>query len=193
MRQSRREIVTWVGSNIVPHEASLRARLRKMAISEDEISDVVQDAYLKISKLSTVAHIRNPRSYLYATARTVLLDRFRRAAIVRIDAVAEIEAFGFADDSPSPERRANARLELERIRRLINDLPENCRAIFELRRLQGVPQKEIAARLGIPEHTVEAQATRGLKLILKALAEDGIHKDDVIWSKRESYGNQKPA
>lgn len=193
MRQSRREIVTWVGSNIVPHEASLRARLRKMAISEDEISDVVQDAYLKISKLSTVAHIRNPRSYLYATARTVLLDRFRRAAIVRIDAVAEIEAFGFADDSPSPERRTNARLELERIRRLIKDLPENCRVIFELRRLQGVPQKEIAARLGIPEHTVEAQATRGLKLILKALAEDGIDKDDVIWSKRESYGNQTPA
>ena len=111
MRQSRREIVTWVGSNIVPHEASLRARLRKMAISEDEISDVVQDAYLKISKLSTVAHIRNPRSYLYSTARSVLLDRFRRASIVRIDAVAEIEAFGFADDAPSPERRANARLD----------------------------------------------------------------------------------
>ena len=56
-----------------------------------------------------------------------------------------------------------------------------------------MPQKEIADRLGVPEHTVEAQATRGLKLILKALAEDGIHKDDVIWSKRESYGNQKPA
>jgi len=33
-----------------------------------------------------------------------------------------------------------------------------------------VPQREIAGRLGLSEHVVEQQATRGLKLILKALA-----------------------
>ena len=173
MRQGRREIVTWVGSNIVPHEADLRARLRQMAVPEEEISDIVQDAYLKISNLDSIAHIRNGRAYFFATARSVLLDRIRRERIVRIDSMTEMEALTLADDDPGPERRVGARMELERVRRLIADLPDRCREIFELRRIQGVPQREIAERLGIPEHTVEAQAVRGLKLLLKAMANEG--------------------
>jgi RNA polymerase sigma factor (sigma-70 family) len=183
LRQSRRDIVTWVGSNIVPHEAGLRARLRRMAVPEEEISDIVQDAYLKISNLDSVAHIQNGRAYFFTTARTVLLDRIRRERIVRIDSMTEMEALTLADEDPGPERRVAARLELDRVRRLIEALPDRCREIFELRRIQGVPQREIAERLGVPEHTVEAQAIRGLKLILKAIegAEDG---DDPSTNRR---------
>jgi RNA polymerase sigma-70 factor (ECF subfamily) len=140
-----------------------------MAVPEEEISDIVQDAYLKISNLDSVAHIQNSRAYFFTTARTVLLDRIRRERIVRIDSMTEMEALTLADDDPGPERRVAARLELERVRLLIAALPDRCREIFELRRIQGVSQREIAERLGVPEHTVEAQAIRGLKLILKAI------------------------
>ena len=191
MRQSRREIVTWVGSNIVPHEADLRARLRRMAVPEEEISDIVQDAYLKISKLDSVAHIHNSRGYFFATARTMLLDRIRRNRIVRIDSMTEMEALTLADEDPGPERRVSARLELERVRRLIEALPDRCREIFELRRVQGVPQREIAARLGIPEHTIEQQATRGLKLILKALAGEEGGDSQIPRPKREKDDKQQ--
>lgn len=189
MRQNRREIVTWVGSNIVPHEADLRARLRRMAVPEEEISDIVQDAYLKISKLVSIAHIMNGRGYFFATARSMLLDRIRRERIVRIDSMTEMEVLTLADEDPGPERRVSARLELERVRKLIDGLPERCREIFELRRIQGLPQRDIAAQLGIPEHTVEAQASRGLKLILKALAGDG--EPDRPALKRENNGNRQ--
>lgn len=185
MRQSRREVVTWVGSNIIPHEADLRARLRRMAVPEDAISDIVQDAYLKITKLDTVAHIQNGRGYFFATARTMLLDRIRRERIVRIDSMTEMEALTLADEDPGPERRVSARLELERVRRLIEALPDRCREIFQLRRIEGVPQREIAERLGLPEHTIEAQAARGFKLILKALAGDGDNDEKPRDKKRE--------
>lgn len=190
MKQSRREIVTWVGSNIVPHEGDLRARLRRMAVPEDEISDIVQDAYVKIAKLDSVAHIRSGRSYFFTTARTMLLDRIRRERIVRIDSMTEMEALRLADDDPGPERRVSARIELERVRRLIDTLPDRCREIFELRRVQGVPQREIAERLGVAEHIVEAQAVRGLKLILKALArEEG--PDEMVPANGERHGNRQ--
>lgn len=190
MKQSRREIVTWVGSNIVPHEGDLRARLRRMAVPEDEISDIVQDAYVKIAKLDSVAHIRSGRSYFFTTARTMLLDRIRRERIVRIDSMTEMEALRLADDDPGPERRVSARIELERVRRLIDALPDRCREIFELRRVQGVPQREIAERLGVAEHIVEAQAVRGLKLILKALArEEG--PDEMVPANGERHGNRQ--
>ena len=190
MRQSRREIVTWVGSNIVPYEGDLRARLRRMAVAEDEISDIVQDAYVKIAKLDSVAHIRSGRSYFFTTARTMLLDRIRRERIVRIDSMTEMKALRLADDDPGPERRVSARMELDRVRRLIEALPDRCREIFELRRVQGVPQREIAERLGIAEHIVEAQAVRGLKLILKALAHDEGH-DEMVPANGERHGDRQ--
>lgn len=163
-----------MGSHVIPHEADLRAWLRRMAVPDDEIGDIVQDAYVKIARLDEVSHIRNGRAYFFSTARSVLLDRIRRDRIVRIDSLTEADALVLADDDPGPERRVGARQELERVRRLIADLPERCRVIFEMRRIKGVPQREIAERLGVPEHTVEAQAIRGLKLILKAVAEDGV-------------------
>lgn len=171
MAESRAQIVAWVGSNIVPHERDLRARLRRMTVSENEIDDIVQDAYLNIARLDSVAHIVNGRAYFFTTARMVLLQRIRRERIVRIDSLTEVDALSLEDEDPGPERRASARRDLDRVRRLIAALPDRCREIFELRRIQGVPQREIAARLGLPEHTIEQQAVRGLKLILKALAE----------------------
>lgn len=174
MTRNRREIVAWVGSHVVPHEADLRARLRRMAVPEDEVGDIVQDAYVKIARLDDVSHIRSGRAYFFSTARSVLLDRIRHNRIVRIDSLTEADALALADDDPGPERRASARQELERVRRLIAELPDRCRVIFEMRRIEGVPQREIAERLGIPEHTVEAQAIRGLKLILKAIAGESV-------------------
>jgi RNA polymerase sigma-70 factor (ECF subfamily) len=168
--QTRSDIIAWVGSNIIPFEGELRAWLRRMRISEDEIEDVVQDAYLSIAKLSSVAHIRNGKSYFFQTAKMAIFQKLRRDRIVPIDRLIEIGALDIADVAPDPEVRTSARIELERVRRLIAALPDRCREIFELRRIEGVPQREIAARLGLPEHTIEQQATRGLKLILKAIA-----------------------
>jgi len=173
LKQSRREIVAWVGSNVIPHEADLRTRLRRMAVPEGEISDIVQDAYLRIAQLDSVAHIRSGRAYFFTAARAAFIQRVRRERIVRIDSLTETGALDFADDSPGPERQAGARLELARVKSLIEALPDRCREIFVLRRIQGVPQREIAERLGLSEHVVEQQAMRGLKLILKALAGEG--------------------
>jgi RNA polymerase sigma-70 factor (ECF subfamily) len=45
----------------------------------------------------------------------------------------------------------------------IQSLPARCRQIITLRRIYGLSQKEVAAQLGIAEHTVEAQGTIGLR------------------------------
>jgi RNA polymerase sigma factor (sigma-70 family) len=130
---------------VVPHEADLRARLRRMAVPVQKISDIVQDAYLRISKLDSVAHIQSGRAYFFTTARMALLEHIRRDKIVRIDSMTEMEALSLADEAPGPERQVSARQELARVRALITALPDRCREIFELRRIQGVPQREIAA------------------------------------------------
>lgn len=172
MSQSRDEILAWVASHVLPHEAALRARLRRMVGAEDQVDDIVQDTYLALARLHDVRHIQNGRAYLFTTAHNVVLQRIRRDRLVRIESLTELHLLTLEDHSPGPDRGFGARRELDRVRRLIEGLPDRCREIFELRRVQGVPQREIARRLNLPEHTIEQQAIRGLKLIMRAIAEE---------------------
>ena len=54
--------------------------------------------------------------------------------------------------------------------RLIADLPATCQRVIELRRIQGLSQRETARILGVTENVVENHSKRGLRMILNALA-----------------------
>lgn len=171
MDDSRRKVIAWVGRDILPHEADVRAWLRRSMVPVGEIEDIVQDAYCRLAGLTEVGHIANPRAYFFAVARSIVVDRMRRARVVRMETVAEIDALNLAWDDPSPERITAARRDLERVRGLIAGLPGRCRHIFELRKIEGLSQREIARRLGVTETIVENDVARGLRLILQAIAE----------------------
>lgn len=162
--------MAWVGSEVLPHEADVRAWLRR-SLNPDDLEDVIQEAYCQISGLKDVRHIRSGRAYLFRTARNVVLMRLRRARVVSLETVTEIDALSIVGEEMSPERIVAGRRELARVRRLIEGLPQPCREIFELRKIEGFSQREVAEKMAVPEHIVENGVRRGLKLILKALAE----------------------
>lgn len=58
-----------------------------------------------------------------------------------------------------------------RLRAAINDLPEQCRIVFQLSRFEELKYKEIAAQLGISVKTVENQIAKALKRLRVQLAE----------------------
>ena len=166
----RERILAWVASEVLPHEADVRRWLRRMLDPQD-LEDVVQETYCRLSGLESVAHIHNGRAYLFTTARNVVLERMRRARIVSIETVTEIDALDIVLDEPSPERIAAGRRELARVRRLIEGLPERCSRVNEQRKIDGLSQREVARAMGLPEHIVENDVVKGLKLILKAISE----------------------
>lgn len=161
-----------MGSQVLPHEADVRAWLRRRLPTSAAVDDVVQEAYCRIAALGSVSHIASGRAYLFRVAANIVVEQMRRARIVQIDTVAEIEALHILDDEPSPERIVAGRRELARVKGLIDGLPARCRKVFELRRIHGLPQREVAERLGVTENVVEQQSIRGLRLILKRLAEE---------------------
>lgn len=172
MDAASQEITEWVGAQILPHEAYVRAWLMRARLGLEDIDDVIQESYCRLAGLASTAHIHDPRSYFFQVARNVALEQVRRASVVRIDCVEEIEKLGFASDLPSPERVLAGREELRRIRDLINTLPARCRRIFELRKIQGMPQREVSRILGVSEHIVENDSAKGLRLILSAISGD---------------------
>jgi len=53
----------------------------------------------------------------------------------------------------------------------LESLPENCKKIFRLSRIDGLKNKEIASTLSISVRTVETQIYRALKIIRANLKE----------------------
>lgn len=166
----RHRVTAWVGSEIIPHEADVRAWLCR-TLNPDDLEDIIQETYAQIAGLETVSHIRNPRAYFFTAARTFALMRLRRARVVNIEMVTEIDALSILEEEPSPERIVAGRRELARVRRLIEGLPERWRRVVELRKIEGLSQREAAEAIGVPEHTIDNDLRKGLKAILKAIAE----------------------
>lgn len=172
MAEPRAKFIAWVGAQILPHEGDVRRWLSRAGWSRDEIDDIVQDAYCRIAALASVDHIQNGRAYLFQTTRSVVTDRLRQARVVSLARTTELALMDVLDHAPSAERVVAGRLELRRVQAVIQALPERCRTIFMMRRVDGLSQREIAQRLGVTENVVEAQAARGLRLILSALTGD---------------------
>ena len=161
--------IRWLAREILPHEADVRGWLRRSLVISGEVDDVVQEAYCRLADVKGFERIISPRAYFFQTARSIVLEQMRRARIVRIDAVTEIDALCIEWDEPSPERIAGARRELARVMEIVATLPERARRIFEMRKILGLSQKDIAQRLGISENVVENEAARGLKAVLAGL------------------------
>ncbi|OYW83455.1 MAG: RNA polymerase subunit sigma-24 [Asticcacaulis sp. 32-58-5] len=172
MVSAPKHIVSWVGTQILPHEADVRRWLLRARLGRDDVEDILQESYCRMAELASVDHISSPRAYFFTVARNIALMRLRRARIVSMESVDEIDRLEISSDLPSPEQVTMARSDLARLKRVIAALPARCRQIFEMRRIEGLPQKEIARIMGLSEHIIENDAAKALRLIMKAVASE---------------------
>jgi RNA polymerase sigma factor (sigma-70 family) len=174
--ERHRRIAEWVTRAVLPHEPAVRTWLARSLVNPADIDDLIQEAYCKLARVEAFEAIERPDGYFFRVVRNLLLNQLRHARLVRIEALnsvgSGVEQLAYADDAPSPEQAAGAQRELARVKARIDALPERCRAIFRLRKLEGLSQREIAARLGVSENVVEHETARGLKLVMAALADD---------------------
>ena len=164
----------WLARHILPHEADLRAWLMRRRNLPLEVDDLVQEAYAVIATLASVDHIVNPRAYLYQVANSLILREFRRARVVSILAVENLDDLA-ASDMPSPEQQTSDRQELQRLADALDRLPRQSGEAFRLRKVEGLSQRAIAARMGISESTVEKHVAKSLRLLMIALGRGGKH------------------
>ncbi len=170
----------WFSREILPHEPALRAWLRSRYPTLADDDDIVQEAYFRLLKTQPAA-VENPKSYLFSTARNLVLDLFRRQRSGPLTPAAEDLDQHVRDDTDTPETVC-AQQEYALLREAIAALPPRCRAIMERQKLQGYSNREIAEELGLSINTVNAQLVLGLAKCRQYLATRG------VFARRHSHG-----
>ncbi|OOG52823.1 transcriptional regulator [Rhodanobacter sp. B05] len=156
---------SWFAREILVHEGALMRYLLRSWFRREEIHDLRQEIYVRVYEAAAKTRPAMPKSFMFTTARHLMTDRLRRGRVVSIDAVGDIDALNVLIDDISPERHLGARQELRHLGNVFDRLPPRCREVVWLRRVEDLSQKEVAARMGISEKTVEKQIAKGMRLI----------------------------
>ena len=139
------------------------------ALSED----VVQDVMLRLAQMPCIARQDCQAAYVARMVRNLAIDRARRRSLEgRIFAGFDLDRDEIASDEPEPDSILYARQALALAQDALDSLPEPVRTAFRLHRIEGLPQKEIAARLGVSRALVCNLVQRGHRHCL-AKIDDG--------------------
>lgn len=146
------------------HEVALKRYLRRFTFSRETADDLAQEAFLRAFAAESRHPIETPKAFLFKVAKNLALNERARRASLTVAPLGDLESQEVIEDSSQApvDDVVDSR---ERIRLLacaIAALPPQCARVFILRKMQGLSQKEIAARLGISVRTVENHVALGL-------------------------------
>ena len=139
-----------------------------------EPEDVAQDAFAKFATAFETQLIRNPRAFLYASVRNLVIDhkrrqRTRNAHAEEILATGEKENF----DGMSPERVLIEKERFEIMRAAIETMPEEDRRVLLMHRLRARTYADIARELQMSESGVRRAVARAVAHIDTAMKARG--------------------
>jgi RNA polymerase sigma-70 factor (ECF subfamily) len=166
---STAEVKAWFVREVLPLEATLVQFLRKASRNASDLDDLRQEVYTRLYETAKKEIPEHTRPLLFRIARHLLIDRARRAQIVSIEAVENLENLNLAIDEPGPDRAVIAREELRRMQTALDQLPRRYRMAVVMRKVEGLTTREIALRLGIAEKTVEKHLTEGVRALANIL------------------------
>jgi len=141
----------------------LRVRLGNAA----DASDLAHDTFLRVMTARNPLPIREPRSYLSAIARALLIDKARRRAIEK----AYLQALALRPEpvEVSPEVRLSIIEMLVAVDTLLDELGARTRAIFLAVQLEGLTYGAAAERFGVSVTTVKNHLIKAMTRCLLAV------------------------
>lgn len=160
----------WFTHEILPYESALtRYLLRRRRGKAHDVEDLRNDIYVRVLESARTARPTIPRAFLFTTARNLLVDRTRHERVVTIDQLGDLVLTNVLVDEMSAERHASGRQQMQRLARLFDRLPRRCREVLWMRKIEGLPQKAVASRLGLSDATVEKHLYRAIKSLTESL------------------------
>ncbi len=141
------------------HRPSLISSIARLTGCRETAVDLAQEAYIRLLVHGNAAGISHPEAYLFRIGRNLAIDHQRNP---------------FSKNEPlpldeellcpllQPDELACLRQQCEILLDAIFSMPEPCRDVFLLRKLDELSYNEIAVRLGISEKTVQRRLVQSM-------------------------------
>lgn len=164
MKPIERSENEWLLSEIAPHAMELRLWLRKRFPTVVDVDEIIQDGFVRMVDRQRKSPIAHPKPFLFAVCRNLAIDHLRKHKMVIFEDLGDhLDNAALSTEGEGIQNALSNREHREIMMLAINQLPKKCRRIFLLRKIEGLPLKKIAQRLGISTKTVEGQISIGLK------------------------------
>jgi RNA polymerase sigma-70 factor (family 1) len=150
-----------------------------MVRSAEVAEEIVSDVFIKVWQIrARLSEIDNLRVYLFTIARNFSLNYLARNADNRVIGLDSLDAGVLVEGNSPAEICISADL-TNQIRRIIQQLPPQCRLIFQLVREEGLKYKEVAAILDLSPFTVRNQLAIAVQKIGEAPLLKGLRQKMV--------------
>ena len=160
----------------VSYYSRMKRFAQQYVVLEEDAENIVQDIFFELwdKKLEFTSFV-NLNGYLFSVLKNRCIDFLRRKTLeqrvlnaIQDEYLREIK-LKFESLEALESKFLNEPHIDTIIQEAIDSLPEKCREIFVMNKLEGVKQKEIASKLNISIHTVESQMAIAHKKLKKSL------------------------
>jgi len=143
------------------HKTRLRSYIAKRVRERDAVDDILQEIFLKAhTSLHTLKSPGRITAWLYRITANAITDHYR----------SHPSWLTLPDELAAPEAERDYAAELAAcLQPLIHDLPEIYQTALVLSELEGLPQKEVANRLGISLSGAKSRVQRGREMLRRRL------------------------
>ena len=142
------------------NESMLKRFLRRFLYKQEDIDEISQETFLRAYKATKGREIDSPKAYLFQVARSLAYSELSRKTRKLTDYLEDaLEDQAGTTDLLEDEYAAQQKITF--FFEAIAELPPQCRRVFLMRKVQGMPHKAISESLGIGASAVEKHIAIG--------------------------------
>ena len=150
----------------------LRRYVRPRVGSKDDAEDVIQEAYLRVLRYSVDHGVEDMERLLFSAAKNLAVDSIRRRRTRDKTATSYAVLEGDTQTWPALDEQIYLQQRLSSVEAAVAMLPERCREVFLLHRVESLSYSQIAARCGISVSAVEKNIARACLLLGAAIGRE---------------------
>jgi len=166
-----RDVDKWLCDEVLPHQGAYVALARRLTGISDTARDLVQDVYAEILAGEGWRSARNPKAFVMRIVYCRAVNWVNRQKVVPMRNMPSLELLLEYEDSPDAFEVLSGREELTAVMEALGELPQRCREVVTMRRIDELSPPEIAKRLGITVTTVDRHLGRGVALLIEKLGD----------------------
>ena len=155
---------------------NLKARLSRLLVSivpTKEVEDILQETYIRISKVNNRTDIKDSESFIFRTARNLALDHLKRAETRLTGGVDNMDYIVTQENDPTYGQIASDE-EFGLFCACVRELPRQSRRAFLLKKVYGYSLREIMLEMDLSQSTVESHIVSATKKVVQYMRNKGI-------------------